>query len=74
MLLVNEVCKQHYLELVMCTVVPRVYKTLYILIKGYTVPGNQAAHEKLDQIHLGKLKRVHQTQSGHFAPAVEVIN
>ena len=34
----------------MFTLVSRVHMTFYILEKGYTVPGNQGTHDKLNQI------------------------
>ena len=37
-------------EFVMCTLVFRVHMTFYSLTKGYTVPGNQGIHDKLNQI------------------------
>ena len=35
---------------VTCTMVSRVHMTFCIIIKGYTVPGNQGTHDKLNQI------------------------
>ena len=34
----------------MCTLVFRVHLTFHKLTKGYTVPGNQNTHDKLNQI------------------------
>ena len=35
--------------------------TFYILITGYTFPGNQGTHDKLNQIHDNHLKGVQKT-------------
>ena len=35
-------------KFVMCTMVFRVHMTFYTLTKGYTVPGNQDTHDKLN--------------------------
>ena len=35
-------------KIVMCTLVSRVHMTFYMLIKGYTVPGFQGTHDKLN--------------------------
>ena len=37
------------LKFVMCTLVSWVHITIYVLAKGYTVPGNQSTHAKLKQ-------------------------
>ena len=34
-------------KFVMCTLVFRVHKTFYTLRKGFTIPGNQGPHDKL---------------------------
>ena len=38
-------------KFVMCSLVSRVHMTLYILTKGYTVPGNQDTLDKLNRIY-----------------------
>ena len=38
-------------KFVMCTLETRVYVKYFIVIKGYTVPGNQGTYDKLNQIH-----------------------
>ena len=38
-------------KFVMCALVSRVHMMFYTLRKGYTVPGNQGIHDKLNQIH-----------------------
>ena len=43
-------------KFVMCALVSRVHKTFYILRKGFTVPGNQGTHDKLNQIFKFYLK------------------
>ena len=37
-------------KFVMCTMETRVHMMFYILTKGYTVPGIQGTHDKLNQI------------------------
>ena len=41
--------KSDLVKFVMCTLVSRVHIPFYKLFKGYTVPGNQSAHDKLNQ-------------------------
>ena len=38
------------IKFVMCILMSRVHMTFYIPTKGYTVPGNQVTHDKLNQI------------------------
>ena len=39
----------------MCALVSRVHMMFYVLIKKYTVPGNQGPHDKLNQIQISQV-------------------
>ena len=45
-------------KFVMCALVSRVRMMFYTLRKGYTVPGNQGIHDKLNQIQIIYLRLV----------------
>ena len=46
----QEVLFLDLVKFVLCILVSRVHMPFYILTKGYTVPGNQGTHDKLNQI------------------------
>ena len=49
--------KWDLVKFVMCTLDSWVHMTFYILRKGYTVPGNQGTHDKLDLKKTGFYRR-----------------
>ena len=48
--------KSDMVKFVMCIPVSWAHMTFYILTKGYTFPGNQGTHDKLNQIRKVKYR------------------